>query len=180
MIRIIFESHGTTIDNELGLSSGHYDTELSELGRRQAKELGERHAQTNLATVFCSDLRRSYNTAKIAFNGRDIPIIQDRRLREVDYGEMTRHDEIEIIYKKPDCISEPFPNGESYAQTTAMIKEFLSDLMKNYEGKTVMVIGHRATQYGLENLINGVALEKIIASPWHWQPGWHYKLARVD
>ena len=43
MITIIFESHGTTYDNEANLSSGWYDVELSELGKQQAKELGERY-----------------------------------------------------------------------------------------------------------------------------------------
>ena len=38
MVEIIFEPHGTTIDNETYRSSGHFDVELSELGKRQSKE----------------------------------------------------------------------------------------------------------------------------------------------
>ena len=42
--------------------------------------------------------------------------------------------------------------------------------------KKVMIIGHRATQYGLENLILGKPLEEVIPALWSWQPGWKYIL----
>ncbi|MEK7142787.1 MAG: phosphoglycerate mutase family protein [Patescibacteria group bacterium] len=45
MIEILFEPHGTTIDNEQKRASGHFDVELSDLGKKQAKELGERHKE---------------------------------------------------------------------------------------------------------------------------------------
>ncbi|MBU6427289.1 MamI family restriction endonuclease [Patescibacteria group bacterium] len=84
-----------------------------------------------------------------------------------------------VDVEKPKRISEPFPNGESYVQTTARMKDFLQDLLKNYDGKRVMVIGHRATQYGLENLINGVPLEKLTTTHFKWQPGWKYELNSI-
>ena len=44
MITIIFEAHATSKDNEAGLASGWNDVELSELGDRQAREMGKRYA----------------------------------------------------------------------------------------------------------------------------------------
>ena len=165
MIEIIFESHGTTYDNETHRASGHFDVELSPLGEKQAKELGERRRGEHFDAIFCSDLERSYKTAEIAF-GDTFPIIKDARLRECDYGDMTQAPSDQVDAEKPKRITEPFLNGESYTQTTARMKAFLEDLAKNYEGKRVMIIGHRATQYALENLINGIPLEKIISAPW--------------
>jgi broad specificity phosphatase PhoE len=81
-VTIVFETHATSIDNEAGIASGHHDADLSALGVRQARELGARHAGRDLAAVWCSDLRRSYRTAEIAFGRRDVPIVRDRRLRE--------------------------------------------------------------------------------------------------
>lgn len=88
MVTLIFESHGTTPDNEVGLSSGAFDVELSELGQRQSKELGERYQDQSLDAIFCSDLQRSWKTVDIAFAGQNIPIIKDARLRECDYGDL--------------------------------------------------------------------------------------------
>jgi broad specificity phosphatase PhoE len=175
MITIIFESHSTTADNEVRLASGHNDVELSEAGLIQSKELGERYQGQHFDAIFCSDMQRSYKTADIAF-GDTYPIHKDARLRECDYGELTQKAKAVIDAEKPHRISVPFPNGESYGQTSARMKDFLHDLQKNYDVKEVMIIGHRATQYGLESCINGISVKDSVSAPWSWQPGWEYTL----
>ncbi|KKQ78728.1 MAG: Phosphoglycerate mutase [Candidatus Daviesbacteria bacterium GW2011_GWF2_38_6] len=175
MVTIIFEAHGTTFDNEKNLSSGHFGIELSPLGINQAKELGERYKNQNFDAIFCSDLQRSYKTAEIAF-GNEFPIVKDKRLRECDYGDLTQHPTEEIKPMKVDFITKPFPNGESYEETLERMKEFLDNLKKNYDNKRVMIIGHRATQYGLEHWIKGVSMQDAVTAPFKWQPGWSYQL----
>ncbi len=175
MIEIIFEAHGTTYDNEAHLSSGHNDVALSPLGEQQSKEMGIRYKDDHFDAIFCSDLQRAYKSAEIGF-GTKWPIIKDARLRECDYGDLTQHPSSEVDLEKPKRIHTTFPNGESYEQTTARMKDFLNFLRKNYVGKRVMIIGHRATQYGLDNLINGVSLEQLTSSHFKWQPGWRYEL----
>lgn len=175
MVTIIFESHGTTYDNEAHIASGHSDVALSALGEQQAKELGERYLQKNIDAIFCSDLQRSYRTAEIAFASRNVPIFRDARLRECDYGKFTGHPSQEIEEARPQHIASSFPGGENYEQAAQRMKSFLEELKKNYDDKTVLVIGHRATQYGLEHLASRKTLAEIIAAPWKWQPGWHYQ-----
>lgn len=175
MITIIFEAHSTTTDNETHLASGHNDVQLSELGIRQSHELGERYAQDHFDAIFCSDLERSYKTAELAF-GSKFAIIKDPRLRECDYGDLTQKPKELVDKEKPTRISMPFPNGESYEDTASRMKSFLDDLFANYDGRRVMVIGHRATQYGLEHWIKGLPLAEVVVAPWKWQPGWTYEL----
>lgn len=179
MIEIIFEPHGTTIDNETHHSSGHFDVILSKLGQNQSKEMGERYQNTHFDTIFTSDLQRAYKSAEIGF-GNKYPIIKDNRLRECDYGDFTRHPSEEVENEKPNRINKPFPNGESYEQTTQRMKEFLADLLKKHNGKKVLIIGHRATQYGLERWIKGIPLEIIVSYPWKWQPGWKYNFSSIQ
>jgi broad specificity phosphatase PhoE len=173
MVEIIFEAHGTTFDNEARLASGHNDVALSPLGEQQAKEMGERHKNDKFDVIFCSDLQRAYKSAEIAF-GEKIQIIKDARLRECDYGDFTQKPSGIVEKEKPNRINIPFPNGESYNQTTERMKSFLDDLKKNYDGKKVLIIGHRATQYGLDYLINKISLESLVSSHFKWQPGWKY------
>ena len=175
-VEIIFEAHGTTFDNEAHRSSGWFDVELSPLGKKQSKEMGKRYQNENFDTIFVSDLKRAIETAEIAFNDRNFHIVKDKRLRECNYGDFTQNPSSQVDEEKSKRIIEPFPNGESYTQTTERIKMFLDDLKENYQGKRVMVIGHRATQYGLENLIFGKPLEEVMPAPWSWQPGWKYIL----
>ena len=44
-VEIVFETHSTTTDNERWVASGWLDGQLSPLGHRQAKELGERRVR---------------------------------------------------------------------------------------------------------------------------------------
>src|SRR3989344_5242160 len=174
MVTIIFETHATSLDNERHLSSGHNDVALSELGIRLAKELGERYKSDHFDVIFCSDLQRAYKTAELAFDDL-YQIIRDPRLRECDYGDFAQKPSSVVEPEKARRISEPFPNGESYEQTTERMHSFLADLLKNYDDKRVMIIGHRATLYGLEHWVKGVSIKDAIAAPWQWQPGWTYE-----
>ena len=172
---IIFESHATTTDNEAKRAAGWNDVELSELGKQQARQLGERYTDDTFAAIFCSDLQRSYRTAELAF-GNKFPIIQDSRLRECNYGDLNGAPKSEIEAQKPQRITTPFPGGESYIDTSKRMKEFLNEIIKEYADEKIMIIGHRATQYGLEEWINHVPLEEAVAAPWQWQPGWRYEI----
>lgn len=174
-VQIIFESHSTSLDNEKDLASGWNDVELSELGRQQAADLGRRRGVEQFEVIFCSDMQRSYMTAEIAF-GKKFPVLQDTRLRECDYGELTQHPAAEVKAQRTQRISSPYPGGESYEQAAARMKSFLTDLFNQYDGKRILIIGHRATQYGLEYWIQRTPLSQVVTTPWKWQPGWGYEL----
>lgn len=177
MITIVFESHATTLDNEKKIASGHYDVDLSPAGEQKAKDLGRRRTNEHFDAIFTSDLRRAYKTAKLAF-GDKFPIFKDARLREIDYGEFEHKPSSVIETERPARINRPFPGGESFEDTSARMKDFLQELLKKYDGKRVMVIGHRATQYGLDRYAAGKSIEEIVSAPWQWQPGWEYKLKK--
>ncbi len=87
-LRLVFETHATSEDNERGVATGWNGGRLSEAGRRQATELGRRRRDDGVDAVFSSDLRRAVETAEIAFAGSGIPVFLDWRLRECDYGEL--------------------------------------------------------------------------------------------
>lgn len=176
MLIIIFETHATTLDNEAGLSSGHADAELSALGEEQSRELGRRYNREAIDAVLCSDLKRSYGTAAIAFADRDVPIITDQRLREIDYGHYTRHPTNFVEALGHRYVTRPFPNGESYEEVVRRVRDLLGELNRRYAAGRVLLIGHRAVQYALEHLVNDVPLPEAISASWQWQPGWRYEL----
>ena len=89
-IEIVFETHSLSEDNEVGLASGWTHGPLSAQGRELARELGARRRDNGIHTVFSSDLHRALETAMLAFEGLPFPILLDWRLRECDYGDLTR------------------------------------------------------------------------------------------
>ncbi|MBA3396221.1 MAG: histidine phosphatase family protein [Deltaproteobacteria bacterium] len=176
MVTIVFETHATSEDNEAKLASGWADVPLSPTGERQARELGERYNQRAFDAIYCSDLQRSYRTAELAF-GDAYPVVRDRRLRECNYGELNRAPVSEVEALRVSAIATPFPDGESYEDSSRRLLALLGELAATRAGQTVMIIGHRATQYGLDRWIRGVSLQEAIRTPWRWQPGWTYELA---
>jgi broad specificity phosphatase PhoE len=177
---VMFESHATSLDNEAGLASGWFDVALSPTGEEQARLLGARRRDDDLAAVFCSDLIRAFRTAEIAFGDRALPIVRDARLRECDYGAFTRHPTLEIEERRVLHVATPFPNGESYEQVVGRVAAWFSEATTTFAGRTVLVIGHRATFYALEHLIRRIPLMEAVTATWRWQPGWIYRSMRRD
>lgn len=177
MVTIFFEAHSTTFDNESGIAAGWNDARLSPAGIEQAKDLGVRYdGGQNLDAVFFSDLKRGIQTVNIAFEPNLRKQFSDWRLRECNYGDLNGASKREVEAAKTQYIAAPFPGGESYQDCVKRMYSFLTDLKDRWDGKTVLIVGHRATQYGLEYLINQKPLEQAVSEPWQWQPGWKYEL----
>jgi len=175
-VAIVFETHSTTTDNEGWIASGWLDGRLSLAGKRQANELGERRAREGLAAVFTSDLGRAVETAQLAFGGLDIPIFHDWRLRECDYGELNGTPVARLEVERSRHVYEPYPGGESYSQVVFRVQSFLHDLSPRFENERIVVVGHSATQWALQHLLEGTPLAEIVEGSFRWQPGWIYTL----
>jgi broad specificity phosphatase PhoE len=171
---VVFETHAASLDNEAGLGSGWFDVALSATGEEQARQLGVRRRDDDFSAVFCSDLMRAFRTAEIAFGDRACPIVRDARLRECDYGAFTRRPSAEIEERRIQHVATPFPKGESYEQVVGRVAAWLAEATTGFAGRTVLVIGHRATFYALEHLIRRIPLNETVTATWRWQPGWTY------
>jgi 2,3-bisphosphoglycerate-dependent phosphoglycerate mutase len=174
-VQIVFETHATTLENERGVAAGWWPGTLSERGRAEAAELGQRRRRDGLAAVFCSDLARASATAAIAFAGSEVPVLADWRLRECDYGRLTGSPAAEVHGRRADYLDTPYPAGESWRQAVERVGWFVADLPLRWAGQRVLVIGHIATRWGLEHRLCAVPMEALAAdtSP-PWQPGWEY------
>ena len=178
-IIITYYVHGTTTDNEKGLSSGWHDCSLSELGKKQSLQLRNMIKSRKREAVFCSDLKRAVESAKLTY-GNSVPILQDKRLREINYGDLNQADSEKVDSLILRHISTPFPNGESYKNVEKRMREFLNDLFKKYSGKSVDIVAHKAPQLALEVILRGRSWEQAVKEDWRlrkeWKPGWEYKL----
>lgn len=177
MVTIWFEPHSITTDNEAGLASGWNDVDLSEEGlKRLHEQWPPRYEERQPSVIFSSDMQRAYKCGALLANQLHVPMHVDERLRECNYGDLTQHPKAEIDARKVQSITEPFPGGESYEDCMRRMKSFLDDLKQKFDGQTVVIIGHRATQYGLEHHILGKSIEQCVTEPWTYQPGWKYEL----
>jgi alpha-ribazole phosphatase/probable phosphoglycerate mutase len=180
MLTLFYSPHATSVDNEAGRSSGHADIPLAATGLQQAQQRGQDYATIALDAIFCSDLQRATKTAELAFIERHIPIVPDARLREYDYGDDTQKPNAWVEQEFAQRITEPFPNGESACMVVQRVGTFLRSIFQHYDGKTIVIIGHRATKYGIEYWCGSKhnSVEEIVCTPWEWRdiPIWRYEL----
>ncbi|MEO3752133.1 histidine phosphatase family protein [Streptomyces sp. B6B3] len=175
-VRIAYETHATTTDNEAGIASGWRQGVLSPLGREQARELGTRRREDGLAAVVSSDLARSVDTARIAFAGSPVPLHQDPRLRECDYGELTGRPSAELAALRPRHLDRPFPGGQSYRDVETATAALLRDLATRFDGRRVLLVASTANLWSLQSLLTGASWPALLAAPFEWRPGWEFTL----
>jgi len=82
----------------------------------------------------------------------------------------------EIDALKPTRVEAPYPGGESYRQVVERTREFLADLLDEFDGRRVLVIAHAANRWSLQHLLLGEPLEELVVAPFAWQEGWVYPL----
>lgn len=163
--------HGETVWNAVGKMQGNADIELNEKGRELAGELGRKLEDVYFDRIYSSPLIRAYETACLIRGHRNIPIIRDDRLREINFGvlEGTHYSE----WLKEDCpyrffFSEPgryLPpeKGESLEEVCARAGEFLRQEIEPAWRtlRRIMVVAHGALNKGLMCYIEGHGTDRF-------------------
>lgn len=173
-VELVYETHSTTVDNEQGIATGWNGGVLSDRGRKQARELGER--RRDVAVVYSSDLARAVETSEIAFGSVDVPVLLDPRLRECDYGALNGGPAAEVGRRVLQHLDDPFPGGESYRQVVARTRSFLADVAARHACDRVLVIAHSANRWAIQHLVDSVPLEQLVAAPFAWQEGCTFRI----
>ena len=168
---LVLVRHGQSEWNKKNLFTGWKDVALTEQGEAEAKRAGQLLKDRNLSfdMAFTSNLQRAQNTLNFILAElcqTDIPVTQDERLNERDYGDLTGlnkddarekwgEDQVHIWRRSYDI---PPPGGESLKLTAERVLPYYeSDIEPNLkDGNTVIVAAHgnslRALIMRLENI----------------------------
>ncbi|MBY6412062.1 histidine phosphatase family protein [Rhodococcus sp. BP-252] len=93
--QLILLRHGQTEYNANDRMQGQLDTDLTELGRTQAKDAAAVLAARSPLRIVSSDLKRAFDTASALGDAAGLAVTSDERLRETHLGEwqgLTHHD----------------------------------------------------------------------------------------
>jgi broad specificity phosphatase PhoE len=145
-MRLYFIRHGeketTSLINPI---IGHTDPPLTEQGIAQAEALLRYFEREHVDSVYASEYLRVRQTAEPLARERNIPILIDRRLNEIDNGIIETMPDAEIETQFPefwrdffehrrDC---RFPGGETGEEVRARQNEFLREI-RDREGTHAM------------------------------------------
>ncbi|WP_431962788.1 histidine phosphatase family protein [Nocardia sp. bgisy134] len=149
---LILLRHGQTEWNASDRMQGQIDTDLTDLGRRQAKEAARELVSRNAIAIVSSDLKRAHDTALALGEHTTVPVVRDPRLRETHLGdwEGLTHLEVDADYPgarvawRLDATYRP-PNGESKlevgARSLPVVQELFSE-RQDWPGRTIILVAH--------------------------------------
>jgi probable phosphoglycerate mutase len=125
---IIVVRHGQTEWSKSGQHTSRTDLPLTEDGKRQAAQLGERLAGRNFAAVLSSPLRRARETCELAGFADRVSIHDE--LREWDYGDYEGLTTPQIWNQAPDwnLWRDGCPGGETPEQVGGRADSVLAQL----------------------------------------------------
>jgi len=151
--RVYLVRHGATQLTAEGRFSGDAGAELSDEGRWQAAQLGERLRAAGITAAYCSPLSRSAETARIICAPSDLMPATTDGLREISHGHwegLTRHD---VEEQFPDEYAaweeDPFTfapaGGESGVAVLARALPAVRAIVTSHVGERLLVVSHKAT-----------------------------------
>jgi len=151
MVTICLLRHGETAYNADGNKyCGRTDIDLTNKGFEQAYRMNELLKDYNFDAIFSSPLQRAKLTAQIA-SGRPDDVLTDERLIEVDFGQWEGKRPEEFQSEDPESwenwLTNPENNkagrtGENVKEVIKRLDSFFNELLKNYNNKTVLIVGH--------------------------------------
>jgi len=165
--------HGQSEANLHRIIAGHGAYPLTDLGKEQAKSLGQEFSQKGIKfdAVYASDIVRASETAKIICSEIGFKnIIFDKRLREGDAGVFEGKDSDGLTEEESDFLDSTMredkdvkvPDGESNLDMTIRIKEaFLEIIENNQENSTILIVGHGGTLYHILIRVLNLLPEKL-------------------
>lgn len=184
MSKLILVRHAESIWNKENRFTGDIDVGLSLVGVHQALDAAK--SIPHFDKVYTSALFRCKMTAalvlaslnkKFSFSdhpveGLDVPVQEDARLNERDYGELKGQDKSQVLemYGREQFMKwrrgyqDRPPGGESLHDVTIRVKKFLEDtLLPDLDsGKDVLIVAHGNSLRALIKVIEALSDEAIV------------------
>ena len=143
MGQVYFTRHGQTFWNVENKICGATDIGLTELGHKQAEELGQKilKEEIKIDEILYSPLSRAADTAKHIGKVTGIPMREEIRLKEQNFGkyESTARDGAKFREAKKQFV-ERYEGGESMLQLAQRVYNLLDEVKAS--GRTCILVAH--------------------------------------
>ena len=175
MTKLYFIRHAEAEGNLYRRSQGHYDANVTPLGRTQLRALAKRCRDLPLDALWASDLHRTQSTAAAVQKAHpELALHLSPRLREIDVGVWEDRpwgniaadwpQEMEWFTHDPEKWS--VPGGEPYRAVADRMEAMARELGARYPDGSVAVVSHGLAIRALVCRILGVPSEGIDAIPY--------------
>lgn len=174
-MRLYIIRHGETPWNTQLRLQGQTDIGLNENGRALAAETAQALREVPFDLAITSPLIRAKETAQILIGDRKIPLIEDARIQEINFGELegvrltreernTPGNEFYNFFHAPQQY-RPQRGGETLDSLCARTAVFLEELRHSLREQTVLISTHGAASRALLSAIKETPRENF------WEAG---------
>ena len=153
-MRLLLLRHGETDVNAAGRLQGSTDSTLTELGRRQARDLGVASLAWKPAAVYSSPLSRARDVADQICSATGVEVTVDARITEMEMGHLEgvtiqqMRDGWPDLYQgwRRDASSVTMPDGESLGDVQRRAMAAVDDFDERHGADdTVIAVTHNFT-----------------------------------
>lgn len=147
---LILVRHGETAWNRERRLQGHIDVPLNDEGLWQARAVARALAIERPDVLYSSDLIRARQTAEAIAHATGLPLVQEPRLRERNYGVFEGVPMAELPQRFPREYDEwrrrvpeaVIEGAETLVAFSARVEAILQTLAQRHAGQTVVVVTH--------------------------------------
>ena len=147
---------------------GQTDLPLSSRGIKQAHFLHRELSCMSIAQIFCSDLKRSVDTAQIVAGKTNAAVTALRELREINLGEWEgkSFEEIRRFYPKEfkkrgeDIVNYRTAGGESFSDVRERVMPAFNNICQKTKGN-IVIVGHAGVNRVILCSLMSIPLSKM-------------------
>lgn len=166
MTEIYVIRHVQAEGNLYRMCQGHWDGDVTPVGVAQRDALAERFKGVHVDAIYSSDLYRARFTASAITKYHDLPVICDKRFREINLGPWETQyfgnlrweagkDFHDFIFDQPRFHLE---GAETYAQVMDRAYSALCEVAENHPDQTVVITAHGITIRCMLSRVSGYSI----------------------
>lgn len=174
MTTIYIVRHAEAEGNVYRRAQGQYNSNLTKFGKSQLPYLAERFKEIPVDIIYASDLKRAFLTVKSIADVKNLEVIKNENLREINMGDMEDYPwaELPLVnkevadkwnYNPKDC---QFPNGESTESSADRFYQEFFDIASKNRGKNIVIGSHGAVIRYFLYKVKGIDYSDVSALEW--------------
>lgn len=174
MTKLILVRHALTTDNQDKKLSGHIDSKVSELGKKQIKQLTNYLENIDIDKIYTTTSSRTKDTVKNVANKKKIKIIEKEALKEISFGDFEgiTFDDIKNNYPEEfnsmikNGYKYKYPNGESLIDSFIRVSQEIDNILEMDKNKTILICSHGGT---IRNIVSYLVCK-------NYENHWNFKI----
>jgi broad specificity phosphatase PhoE len=151
MTTVFLVRHGRTGWNKEQIFRGHKDVPLDEVGREEARLVGDRLKGEGIRAVFSSPLSRARETAEAIAQFHKVEVEILAGLTDLHFGEWEGQSRQEVQGRYPDLYEQwqgaphevIFTGGEDLAAVSSRAMGAVKDIINRHPQEGVVLVSHR-------------------------------------